>query len=392
MPHALDGIKVIDLAINYAGPTSSTYLADQGADVIKVERLKVGDTSRRGGNTPFLKLNSYAFMALNRGKRSITLDISKPQGQEVIRDLVRGADVLVENFRPGVMDRLGIGYDALSAINPQLIYGSLTAFGQKGPYAERAGFDRLAQGLSGAMFRKDAEGRPLPNGIWIADWGSPMLMAFGIMAALFVRDRTGRGQRVETSLLQAAMAMQYAQLTVVEDDPTPPRGEENPTGYNCYRCSDGVFINIAVYLPHQFQSLVRAMDLPHLADDPRITDPLRRHELNEEVEPIVIALMETRPSDEWLDILNEADVPCARIVERAQVRHEEQIQANEMMVTVDHPVVGRTHIVGTPVNLSDTPSVQLKPAPTLGQHTDEILGELGYPPERIAELREAGII
>ncbi|MPZ15234.1 MAG: CoA transferase [Chloroflexi bacterium] len=389
--HALDGIKVVDLAINYAGPTSATYLVDQGADVIKVERRIVGDTSRRAGNTPFLKLNSYAFMAINRGKRSITLDITKTAGQEIVRDLIRGADVLVENFRPGVMERLGIGYDTLSNVNPRLVYGSLTAFGAKGPYADKAGFDRLAQGLAGAMYRKDTEGRPLPNGIWVSDWGAPMLMAFGIMAALFARERTGRGQRVESSLMQAAMAMQFSQLTVVEDNPTPPR-EENPAGYNSYRCSDGVYLNIGVYMPHQFSNLCRALDLPHLAADPRITDPLRRHELDAEVNTIITALLETQPSQAWLDVLVEADVPCAPIVDRAQVPYEEQVLANEMMVTVDHPVVGRTHIVGTPVRLSETPSVPLRPAPTLGEHTDEILGELGYARERIADLREAEVI
>ena len=391
MTHALDGIKVIDVAINYAGPTSSTYLVDQGAEVIKVERRIVGDTSRRSGNTPFLKLNSYAFMAINRGKHSITLDISKPQGQEVLRDLTRGADVLVENFRPGVMDRLGIGYDTLSAINPRLVYASLTAFGGKGPFADKAGFDRLAQGMAGAMYRRDAEGRPLPNGIWVSDWGAPMLMALGIMLALFARERTGRGQRVETSLMQAAIAMQFSQLTKVEDDPTPPR-EENPAGYNSYRCSDGVFLNIGVYMPHQFRRLCQALDLPHLVDDPRITNPLRRHELDAEVEPIVTALLATEPAQVWQDRLLAADVPCAPIVNRAQVPYDEQVLANEMMVPIEHPVVGRTHIVGTPVQLSETPGVELRPAPTLGQHTDEILGDLGYSPNRIAELRQAEVI
>lgn len=391
MPHVLDEIKVIDLAINYAGPTSSTYLADQGAEVIKVERRIVGDTSRRSGNTPFLKLNSYGFMAINRGKRSVTLDITKPQGQEVLRDLARGADVLVENFRPGVMERLGIGYDTLSADNRRLVYGSLTAFGAKGPYAGKAGFDRLAQGLAGAMYRKDSEGRPLPNGIWIADWGAPMLMAFGIMLALFARERTGRGQRVESSLMQAAMAMQFSQLTVVEENPTLPR-EGTPPGANSYRCADGVYLNVGVYMPHQFRRLCHLLDLPHLAEDPRVTDPLRRHELDAEVSPIITARLETQPSQVWLDILADADIPCAPIVDRAHVPYEEQVIANEMMVTIDHPVVGRTHIMGTPVRLSETPSVPLRAAPTLGQHTDEILGELGYSQERIAELRAAEVI
>lgn len=391
MPHALDGIKVIDLAINYAGPASSTYLADQGADVIKVERRIVGDTSRRGGNTPFLKLNSYHFMAINRGKRSITLDITKPRGQDVVRDLARGADVLVENFRPKVMDRLGIGYDALSALNPRLVYASLTAYGPKGPYADRAGFNRLAEGMAGAMYRKDAEGRPQGSGIWMGDFGAPMLMAFGIMTALFAREATGRGQRVDTSLLQGAMALQLSQLTVVEDNPEPPR-EENPAGYNSYRCSDGVYLNMGVFLAHQFKRLCQVLDLPHLVDDPRISDPRLRHELNAEVEPIVHEVLATRPSHEWLEIMAEADIPCAPIIERARVPYEEQILANDMMVTVDHPVVGRTHIVGTTVQLRGTPGVTHQPAPTLGQHTDEILGDLGYGPERIAELREAEVI
>jgi len=390
MPHALDGIKVVDIAINYAGPASSMYLTDQGASVIKVERRKVGDTSRRAGNTPFLKLNSPAFMAINRGKRSITLDITKPDGAQILRDLCRDADVLVENFRPGVMERLGLGYDSLAEMNPRLVYASLTAFGPKGPYADKAGFDSLAQGLAGAM-RKDSEGRPMPSGAWLGDWGAPMLMAFGIMLALFARERTGRGQRVETSLLQAAMSMQLSQLTVLEDDPTPPR-EENPAGYNRFRCSDGIFINVGVYMAHQFNRLCQALDLPHLADDPRLTNPLKRPELDMEVGPIFAAVIETQPCDYWLEALGKADVPCARIIDRSQVRFEEQVVANQMMIPIKHPVVGRTHIIGTAVRLSETPPVDLVPAPILGEHTDELLGELGYTSDRIAALREAEVI
>ena len=206
--HALEGIKVIDVAINFAGPATSMYLADQGAEVIKIERRITGDTARRSGNTPFLKLNSRQFMAINRGKRSITLDITKSDGQEVVRELARRSDVMVENFRPGVMDRLGLGYEALSEVNPRLIYASVSAYGMKGPYAKKAGFDRLIQGMAGSMFRHDAKGYPLTTGVWIADWSAPMLMAYGIALALMVRAQTGRGQHVESSLLQAAIAMQ----------------------------------------------------------------------------------------------------------------------------------------------------------------------------------------
>jgi len=389
--HAFEGIKVIDTAINYAGPTISTYLADQGADVIKVERRGVGDTSRRSGNTPFLKLNSRHFMAINRGKRSITLDITKPEGQEIIHELARRADVFTDNFRPGVMDRLGMGYAALSALNPRLIYASLTAYGPKGPYAQRAGFNRLAEGMAGALFRRDAEGRPQGAGIWIADWSAPMIVAFGIAAALYVRERTGRGQLVESSLLHASVAIQLGDMTIVEDDPTPPR-EENPSGYGTYLCGDGVFINIGAFFLPQWKRLCQVLDVPHIGEDPRFTDPLRRADLHAEAAPVIDAIFATRSSQEWLEALNDADVPCAPIVDRSAVRFEEQIIANELMVEVDHPVVGRTHIAGTAVQLSEMPSVRLQPAPTLGQHTDEILGELGYSPDRISELREAEVI
>jgi len=359
--YALEGLKVIDVAINYAGPTSSMYLADQGADVIKIERRITGDTSRRHGNTPFLKGNSRNFVAINRGKRSITLDITKPGGQEVVRDLARWADVFIENFRPGVLERLGIGYDALSEINSRLIYGSLTAYGPKGPYSDKAGFDRLVAGMSGALWRRDAEGRRLGAGTFLADWSAPMLMAFGIMLALAVREKTGLGQRVETSLLQAAIAMQLGELTLFEDDPTA-RAEEEQATYGGYVCADGVTISVSAILHHQWARLCRVMDLPELADDTRFADPLKREELRDQVAPILHALFATRPAREWLDILEEADVPCAPIVERPQVAYEEQVIANDMMVPLDHPVVGRTRIVGVPLKLSRTPSVPLRAA------------------------------
>jgi crotonobetainyl-CoA:carnitine CoA-transferase CaiB-like acyl-CoA transferase len=389
--NVLAGVKVVDVAINYAGPATSMYLADQGADVIKIERRITGDTSRRSGNTPFLQLNSRHFMAINRGKRSITVDIRKPDGQEIVRELAKRADVFVENFRPPVMDRLGIGYAALSAINPRLIYGSLTAFGSRGPYANQAGFDRIVQGMAGAMFRRDAEGRPQTTGVWIADWAAPMLMAFGITLALLARQQTGRGQRVESSLLQAAIAMQLGDLTVVENDPTPPRGDE-PPAYNCYQCSDGEYINMAAILPHQFARLCEVLELPDIAHDERLTDPRRRAELQREASPVIHALMATRPAHEWLDILHKADVPCAPIVDRRQVPYEEQVLANDIMVEVEHPVVGPTRILGVPLRLSESPSVRPRPAPLLGEHTDSILGELGYTAERIAELRQAEVI
>ncbi len=391
LSYALEGIKVVDVAINYAGPATSMYLADQGAEVIKIERRITGDTSRRHGNTPFLKGNSRNFVAINRGKRSITVDITRPDGQEIVRQLAQRADVLIENFRPGVMERLGIGYDTLSALNPRLIYGSLTAYGTKGPYADKAGFDRLVQGMSGALYRRDAEGRRLGAGTLIADWSAPMLMAYGIALALMVREKTGVGQRVESSLLQAAIAMQLGDLTVMEDDPTPVK-EENPPAYGGYVCSDGVTISVSALFPHQWAALCHALDIPHLADDPRLTDPLRRDELRAEAGPVIHAILATRPSREWLAHLERADVPCAPIVERQDVAYEEQVVANEMMVPLVHPVVGRTRIMGVPIKLSKTPHAELRPAPLLGEHTEAVLTELGYSEKRISELRAAEVI
>jgi formyl-CoA transferase len=289
------------------------------------------------------------------------------------------------------MERLGIGYEQLSAANPRLIYASITAYGTKGPYADKAGFDRLVQGLSGAMFRKDAQGRPMTTGVWIADWAAPMLTAYGISLALLERERTGAGQRVDSSRLHAAIAMQFGEMTVVEDDPAGSR-EENPSGYNSYLCADGVYLNVAAFFQEQHARLCNALDLPHLADDPRFTDPGRRGEIYQETGPIFAAIFATEPSQHWIDLLNEADVPVAPIVPRAEVPYTEQVIANDMVVPVEHPVVGRTRITGTPVHLSKNPSVPLKAAPVLGEHTEAILTELGYTPDRIAGLQQAEVI
>lgn len=391
MPYALEGIRVIDMAQMWAAPGASMYMADQGAEVIKVEPRLVGDQSRGLGTTPWLGKNSKSYMAINRNKRSITVDIRKPEGREIIIRLVRQADVLIENNRPGVSDRLGLGYDALSKVNPRLIYGSVSGYGTKGPYAEQGAYDRVLQGLSGAMHRRLPDGTPLPAGVWIADCSVPMLMAYGVMLALWVRERTGRGQKVDTSLLQAAVAMQSVDLVRAEDDPTPIPEAANPA-YGAYQCADGVYINVTALADHQFARLLKVMDLEHLTSDPRMNDPLTRNDFRNEVYPLLDELFTTRASGEWLSLLHAADIPAGPILDRAQVFDEPQIVDNEMLVPVQHPAAGRVRILGVPVRLSETPGAIRRPAPQLSEHTDEVLGELGYSAAEIAQLRAEEVI
>lgn len=390
MQYPLQGIKVIDMAINYAGPLSSTYLGDQGAEVIKLE-ARTGDTGRRGGTSPYLKQNGRFFMAINRNKRSLTLDIRKPEGREVLEKLAQQSDVLIENFRPGVMERLGVGYEALAKFNPRLIYGAISAFGAKGPYAQAAGFDVIVQGMAGSMLRKDARDRPQTGGVWIADYSTPMLMAYGIMLALWMREKTGKGQKVDTSLLQGAISMQWGHLALAEDDPTPPSDGE-PGGGGPFLCSDGAYINVAPIFAHQFVRLCRLVGLNELAEDPRNEDPVQRGKLRAEANQHLTELLKTKPSTEWLRIFLEEDVPCGPIAELAWVPYQDQILANEMMVPLTHPVAGRTRIPGVPIRLSGASTVSPTPAPTLGQHTDDILSELGYSHAQVQTLREQEVI
>jgi len=391
MASALEGIRVIDLAQHMAGPGTSMYLADQGAEVVKIEPPGKGDSSRALGMTPFVRENSRVFMSFNRNKKSITLDVRTPRGQEVLRKLVERSDVLIHNLRPATAARLGLSYEALAEINPRLVYGSVTAYGTKGPYAHKGGYDRMTQGMAGAMYRRGPDGVPITAGVWISDCSIPMLMAYGIMCALWAREKTGRGQKVETSLLQAALAMQLNDLILVENDPTAEEDYGGPT-YGVFRCADDTYINVGALQADQFARLCKVLELEHLAEDPRFSDPGQSAQFRADVFPIIEELFKYRTAREWLAILDEVDVPCAPVLERREVFFEPQIVENEMIVPLQHPEVGPTRVLGVPVRLSDTPGAIRHPAPLLGQHTEEVLSELGYSPDEIRVLRAEDIV
>lgn len=391
----LDGIRVIDLSQMWAGPGTAMYLADHGADVLKVEPVE-GDGARTTFTQPPVGGGeSRAFLALNRNKRGLALDIRHPRGREILLPLIRGADVLVHNFRPGVAERLGYDYPTLRTLNPRLVYAWITAYGAEGPHARRPGYDLLFQALSGILARRrQPDGSPQGAGVWVADCAAPMELAYGIALALFERARTGEGRMVTTSLLHAALAMQIPDLVVVETAPAAPDGLDYTAQamYSPYRCRDERHLIIVVVQDEQWQGLCRALDRADLAADPAFASPLDRARHSARLHALLAEAFASRDRDEWVSALARHDVPSAPVLEPEEVFAYPQVAANAMLTEIIHPRAGRATMVASPVRLHGAAPAARGPAPILGEHTERILREFGYPLATIRELEAAGVI
>jgi crotonobetainyl-CoA:carnitine CoA-transferase CaiB-like acyl-CoA transferase len=395
MKKALEGIKVLDLSRALAGPYCTMMLADMGAEVIKVEMPGTGDDSR-GWGPPFVAGESAYFMSINRNKKSITLDMKGGKAIEIIMKLIKQSDVLVENFRPGAMERLELGYQQVKPANPRLVYCSISGFGQNGPYRMLPGFDQVLQGMGGLMsITGEAGGPPVKVGVPIADITAGMFAAYGIAIALFTREKTGSGQMVDISLLDGQVALlTYRAGSFFASGEIPERiGSGHPVivPYQAFKAKD-VFINIAVGNDQLWGKFCKAVGLESIMNDPRFATNAQRVQNRDAVVKAVGDLIATKNGEEWLKILTDAGIPCGPIYTVDKIFSDPQIIHRQMVAELQHPKAGTIKVTGNPVKLSDTPGEITVPPPLLGQHTQEVLEGLGYSANDIEELRREKLI
>lgn len=396
MTMALEHLTVIDLTQVMAGPSCCQLLGDLGANVVKVEPVGVGDHTRQTMGHRMPHGESSAFVAVNRNKKGLALDLKQEAGREAFYRLVRSADVLVENFRPGVTARLGVDYPALRAVNGRLIYASISGFGQTGPYAERPGYDLIAQGMSGIMsVTGDPAGEPVKCGVPVADLSAGLYCAVGILTACIAREQTGRGQYIDTSLYEAAMALsvwETAELWSTGRTPQPLGSAHRMAApYQALRTRDG-HLTVGANNPRLWERLCRALGRGDLLRDPRFTGNPDRMANRKELAGELESVLKERDTDEWVTLLLEAGVPAGPLHDYRQACADPHTLAREMVVTMRHPIEGEIRGLGIPVKLSDTPGRVRRPAPGLGEHTDEVLAGLGYSPGEVASLRESGAV
>jgi len=394
-PGPLAGIRVVDLTRVLAGPFATQSLGDLGAEVLKIEPPGGGDETRRF--PPFIGDEGHYFLGINRNKKSLVVDLQQEAGKEILRRLAADADILVENYRPGVMDRLGLGYAALSEINPRLIYCAISGFGLTGPLRDKPSFDIVTQALSGALSINGERGHmPIKLAIPLGDMVGGVFGPMAILAALHERHQTGKGRLIDISLHDGLIGMlgYFAQLAFItgEDPPTMGSSHPNIVPYGSFPASDGSII-IAVLSESFWGKLCEALGRPELASDPRYATPTLRRERRDEVDEIISGITRTRTVAEWEQRLKAADVPHAPVLGVTAALAHPHVLAREMVVTAEHATVGPIKVLGRPIKFPGAKQPPVTAPPTLGQHTETVLREqLGYSDKEIAALREGGVI
>jgi len=390
---ALDGVRVLDVTQFMAGPFCSTILADLGADVVKIEPPS-GDSTRQmvgasGSESP-------SFNAVNRGKRSVVVNLKHADGQQLFKRLAQSSDILIENYRPGVMRAFGLGYDTLAALNPRLIYASISGYGQTGPDRAKGGFDLIAQGVSGIMSVTGEPGRPPAKaGIPLTDLGAALFAVAGVLAALHHRTVTGVGQYIDTSLVEAGVALSVWEATEYFAGPGVPAplgsAHRMNAPYQAIRCADG-YVTIGANTNRLFQRLCGVLGHPEWSDAPEFVDNPSRVRNRTKLAALIEGVMSQQPCRHWLSALDAAEIPCGPINDYAHVFADPQVAARGMVLETDHPVLGRLRTLGSPIKMSATPTDASRRAPLLGEHTDEVLREIGMTADEIAAMRESGAI
>lgn len=391
----LSGVRVIDVTQIMAGPFCTMLLGDMGADVIKIEKPDGGDDVRRSG-PPFVAGDSAAFLNIGRNKRSVVIDIKATEGAEIVRRLARTADIFVQNLRPGRIEGFGLGYDDLRAVNPSIVYATITGYGRTGPYKDKPGFDLMAQGMSGIMGVTGHPGQPpVKVSVPITDLNAGLFTAFGVLAAYVNRLKTGTGQHVDSSLLEAGVAYTFWESAIyfATGSPPGPNGSAHQLSapYQALPTSDG-YLTIGGATQSNWVRLCRAVGRAELLSDPRFTLNADRMANRAALEQTLSETFMARTTAHWLGVLDRAGVPCGPINDMSQVYADPQVVARDMVVEIDHPTAGAIRNVGIPVKFSETPGTVRRPPPRLGEHTHEVLVEFGYTSDEIAALEQRGIV
>ncbi len=392
--HPLTGVRVIEVGIYMAGPFCAMQLADLGADVIKVENPEGGDIAR--DSAPFLDGESSPFLRLNRNKRSLAINLKAPEGKEVFRQLVQGADVVVENLRPGTMGDLELDYQRLSTLNPRLVYVAASGWGQTGPYSQLAGLDIMAQAMSGLMsITGEPNGNPVKVGVPICDLVCALYGTIGVLSALRVRERTGRGQFIDVSLFESGVSLEVweAGRYFATREIPGPLGSAHQTSapYQAVRAADG-YLTVGATTPRNWRSFCDALGHPEWASEERFKDNPSRHARRDILIPMIEQVTSHKPRAHWVSLLQKVGVPCAEIRTFDQVFNDAQLQARGFFWSGWHPKLGDVEQIGSPIHFSDTPVRQWRAGPGLGEHTSEVLRSLGRTEAEISELKTKGVL